>query len=95
MIAAHQLRPSDDPPHSDDGGAGAGANGGRQDGEDLPYKVEVWDAEERFVQQVVAVSVSPSIGFAAYYAAVREFPGRTVTLRHQGRVVSRWTGQRH
>jgi hypothetical protein len=65
------------------------------DGEDLPYKVEVWDEGGQFVEQVVAVSVSPAIGYAAYYAATREFPGRAITLRHKASVISRWTGQAH
>jgi hypothetical protein len=39
---------------------------------------------------LVAVSASPSIGYAAYYAATREYPGRVVVLRHQDRIMSRW-----
>jgi hypothetical protein len=64
-------------------------------GEDLPYKVEVWDEMGKFVEQVVAVSVSAAIGYAAYYAATREFPGRAITLRHRQAVISRWTGRTH
>ena len=80
-----------------DGGAGkAGPFGGFPlENEDLPYRVEVWDETWAFVEHVVAVSANPAVGFAAYYAAAREFPGRDVTLRHKGRVLSRWTGRSH
>ncbi|WP_243625873.1 hypothetical protein [Phenylobacterium hankyongense] len=57
--------------------------------------MEVWDPDGRFVEQVVAVSLSPAIGYAAFYAASREFPGRAITLRHKSAVLSRWSGQAH
>jgi hypothetical protein len=44
---------------------------------------------------VVAVTASPAIGYAAFYAATREYPGRAITLRHDGRVISRWTARTH
>ncbi len=58
--------------------------------EDLPFRVELWSADMGALEQVVAVSASPSIGYAAYYAATREYPGRVVVLRHQDRIMSRW-----
>ncbi len=80
---------------SEDNGRGAPAGGGfdpfSHEGEDLPYKVEVWDETGKVVERVVAVSANPSIGYAAYYAAAREFPGRVITLRHKASVLSRWT----
>ncbi|MET0295231.1 MAG: hypothetical protein ABW042_09470 [Phenylobacterium sp.] len=42
---------------------------------------------------MAAVSLSPAIGYAAYFAATREFPGRVITLRHKASIISRWTGQ--
>lgn len=65
------------------------------DGDDLPYRVEVWDAAGEFVEQVVAVSLSPAIGYAAYYAATREYPDRSITLRHKAQVISRWVSRTH
>jgi hypothetical protein len=59
-------------------------------GEDLPYKVELWDPAKSGVEQLLAVTASASIGYGAYYAATREFPDRYITLRHKGTVVSRW-----
>lgn len=93
-MGAHQLCPPDDP--TDETG-GTRARGDRfPDGaDDFPYKVEIWDAAGEFVERVVAVSLSSSIGYAAFYAATREFPGRVITLRHKDRVMSRWTGQAH
>ena len=63
--------------------------------EDLPYKVEVWDEAGLAVEQVLAVTASGSIGYAAYYAATREFPNRRITLRHKNRVMSQWDGKEH
>lgn len=63
--------------------------------EDLPYKVELWDERKAGVEQVLAVTANASIGYAAYYAATREFPDRFVTLRHKNGIVSRWNGPGH
>lgn len=63
--------------------------------EDLPYKVELWDDQRSAVEQVLAVTANGSIGYAAFYAATRDFPNRLITLRHKNRVVSRWAGQAH
>ncbi len=63
--------------------------------EDLPYRVELWDESKSWVEQVLAVTASGSIGFAAYYAATREFPQRYLTLRHKGQIVSRWNSPAH
>jgi hypothetical protein len=92
--AVCQFSPPDDPSDEDDL-TSRHPKGFQADGEDLPYKVEVWDAAGQFVDQVVAVSVSAAIGYAAYYAATREYPGRGITLRHRDRVISRWTGSTH
>ena len=93
-LGVHELRPPDEPP--DETPVTPSPYGQfPADGEDLPYKVEVWDEAGAFVEQVVAVSVSPAIGYAAYFAAAREFPGRAITLRHKSTVISRWTGKTH
>jgi hypothetical protein len=63
--------------------------------EDLPYKVEIWDDAGAAVEQVVAVTANASIGYAAYYAATREFPDRRITLRHKNSVVARWNAPKH
>jgi len=58
-------------------------------GEDLPYKVELWDKDKKAVEQVLAVTANSSIGYAAYFAAAREYPDRYVTLRHNSSIISR------
>jgi hypothetical protein len=88
-----RLKPSDDP------GAAPGSRGwGRQqpyEHEDLSYKVEVWNAAKTAVEVIVAMTVSASIGYAAYYAATREFSDRYITLRHKNSIISRWNGPGH
>lgn len=93
--SAHNLCPPDDGKDDGPGGTPEGRDGFPTQGEDLAYKVEVWDEAGEFVEQVVAVTVSPAIGYAAYYAATREYPGRPITLRHKTAIVSRWTGKAH
>jgi hypothetical protein len=63
--------------------------------EDLPYRVELWDEAKESVELVLAVTAHGSIGYAAYYAATREYPQRYVTLRHKSRTVARWNGPEH
>lgn len=57
--------------------------------DDLPYRIELWDMEKRTVETVLAVTARSSIGYAAYYAAVKEYPDRFVTLRHKNRTIAR------
>ena len=64
-------------------------------GDDLPYRVELWDEEKKAVEQILAVTANASIGYAAYYAATREHPQRYVVLRHKRSIVSRWNGPEH
>lgn len=61
--------------------------------DDLPFRVELWNAERTTVEQVLAVTAHSSIGYAAYHAATREYPDRYVTLSHRNRVLSRWNAQ--
>lgn len=63
--------------------------------EDLPYKVEIWNEPGAAVEQVIAVTANASIGYAAYYAATREYPDRHITLRHKSSVVARWRAPKH
>jgi hypothetical protein len=76
---------------------GSGARSGRRafEGDDLPYKVELWNDARTAVETVLAVTANGSIGYAAYYAATREHPDRYITLRHKNRIVSRWNESKH
>ena len=53
----------------------------------LPYRVELRDADGE-VATVIAEGSSAGIGYAAYYAALREYFGQRVTLSHGGRRVA-------
>jgi len=80
----------------DDGATGGSPFGpAPSEREDLPYRVELWDETRASVEQVLAVTASGSIGYAAYYAATREFPHRYITLRHKNTIVSRWNSYGH
>jgi hypothetical protein len=84
---------SDDP---DDQGGAAGAPFGRAPmGRELDYKVELWDATRTSVEQVLAVTAHGSIGYAAYFAAIKEYPDRHIVLRHKGGILSRSSGSGH
>jgi len=87
------LAPSDEPPGGSPAGRRIGQGANAREREDLAYKVELWDAEGLGVEQVLAVTSSASIGYAAYYAATREFPDAVITLRHRNSVMSRWGGK--
>jgi hypothetical protein len=63
-----------------------------QDDDDLPFIVELWSGDKETVEQVLAVTASGSIGYAAYFAATKEHPQRFITLRRQTHIVSRWNG---
>jgi hypothetical protein len=90
---AYRLAPGDDP---DDASAKVPRYDRSTDGrEDLPYKVELWDERKGAVEQVLAVTANGSIGYAAYYAAAREYPNRYVTLRHKNSIVSRSNPPEH
>jgi hypothetical protein len=87
---AWRCSPDDDPEDA----AGKVARFGKSTAgrEDLPYRVELWDEAKNSVEQVLAVTSSGSIGYAAFYAATREHPDRYITLRHKNSIVSRWNG---
>ncbi|HEX4637594.1 MAG TPA: hypothetical protein VH189_15525 [Rhizomicrobium sp.] len=77
------------------GGNGGGIHGKASgqtplEGEDLAYKVEVWNEDRTAVDQIVAMTANGSIGYAAYYEATKEYPHHYVTLRHKNRIVARW-----
>lgn len=61
----------------------------------LGIRVEVYDETDSYVEQVVAITANRSIGFAAYYCAKEQYPGRTIVLRDSWGVISRWPARRH
>jgi hypothetical protein len=93
FVSTYRLKPSDD---SDGGPQPLRPDRARpHEHEDLPYKVEIWNEAKTGVETVVAITASASIGYAAYYAATREFPDRYITLRHKNSIINRWNGPAH
>jgi hypothetical protein len=93
-LLGYRMAPSDE---AEDGGPRKVSSTERSlaGGDDLPYRVELWDEEKKAVEQVLAVTANATIGYAAYYAATRENPHRYVVLRHKRSIVSRWNGPEH
>jgi hypothetical protein len=91
--ALYRLSPASRRGNPDPGEPASGP--GKAERDDLPYRVEMWDETRNSVEQVLAVTANSSIGFAAFYAATREFPDRYITLRHNNSIVSRWNAPRH
>jgi hypothetical protein len=89
----HWLKPSDESGDGQPSGPPHGSQPGQF--EDLPFKVELWNAAKTGVEQVLAMTASGSIGYAAYHAATREFPDRYITLRHKDSILNRWNGPTH
>ena len=57
-------------------------------GAQLPYRLELWDEAGEGVERVLALSSTPAVGYAAYYAAIREYLDRRVALTCDGRVLA-------
>jgi hypothetical protein len=55
---------------------------------DLPYVVELWDETQTTVAGVLAGAADATLGFAAFYAALREYPARYITLRQAGNLIT-------
>ena len=91
---AYRFMPTDDPFDAKRGGRPASVPYPTEL-EDLPYKVELWDDRKQSVEQVLAVTASGSIGYAAYFAATKEFAQRYVTLRHKNAIINRWNPPAH
>jgi hypothetical protein len=89
----YRLRPEED--NDEHGSAAPSSRPDPIEREDLPYKIELWDAGKNSVEQVLAVTASGSIGYAAFYGATREYPDRYITLRHKTSIISRWNGPPH
>jgi hypothetical protein len=83
------------PPH--DAGnehGGRASKAAPREGQEFPYSVEIWNYSGAFVQQTLAMTISKSIGFAAYYAALELFPEGLIMLRHKDGVLATWNARR-
>ena len=55
---------------------------------DLPYPVELWDDEDRHVEELIALTGDYRVARAAFDKAVKCRPGRIVTLREKARLLA-------
>ena len=55
---------------------------------DLPYSVELWDDEDRHVEELIALTGDYRVARAAFDEAVKRRPGRIVTLRQKTRLLA-------
>lgn len=62
---------------------------------DLSFSVELWNEPRTSVERVLALTASGSIGYAAFYAATRDYADRLIVLRHRNRILSRWNASGH
>jgi hypothetical protein len=60
--------------------------------DDLPFKVEQWDATGNRIERVIARAANLIVGRRAYEAACRQYPKARLTLRQGIRVIEE-TGQ--
>jgi hypothetical protein len=58
----------------------------------LEFRVEVWDAADGRVEELVALCSSAGVGKAAYEAALKLRPAANLILRHRARVIARARG---
>ena len=55
---------------------------------DLPYSVEQWDEDDKYVEELIALTGDYRVARAAYQEAVKRRPGRIVTLRQKTRLLA-------
>lgn len=55
---------------------------------DLPYSVELWDDEDRHVEELIALTGDYRVARAAFEEAVKRRPGRIITLRQKARLLA-------
>jgi len=55
---------------------------------DLPYSVELWDDEDRHVEELIALTGDYRVAQAAYEEAIKRRPGRIITLRQKTRLLA-------
>jgi hypothetical protein len=55
---------------------------------DLPYMVEQWDDTDSHVEELIALTGDYRVARAAFAEAVKQRPGRIVTLRQKARLLA-------
>jgi hypothetical protein len=60
---------------------------GRDD--DLPFRIELWDDQDRHVEELIALAGDYPSACGAFAEAVKRRPGKLITLRQKARVIKR------
>ena len=55
---------------------------------DLPYSIELWDDTDSHVEELIALIGDYRVARAAFDEAIKERPGRIVTLRQKTRLLA-------
>ena len=55
---------------------------------DLPYSVELWDDDDRHVEELIALTGDYRVARAAFDEAIKQRPGRIITLRQKTRLLA-------
>ena len=55
---------------------------------DLPFRVEQWDDADQHVEELIALAGDYRVAKVAFDKAVRERPGRIITLRQKARLIA-------
>jgi len=53
----------------------------------LPFRVELWDGDDRHVRWLIAAASSVAVGHAALDAAIASYPNQRFTLRNGIQVI--------
>jgi hypothetical protein len=55
---------------------------------DLPHSLELWDDEDRHVEELIALTGDYRVARAAFEEAVKCRPGKIITLRQKARLLA-------
>jgi hypothetical protein len=55
----------------------------------LVFTVELWDAAKEGVERTIALTATGGTAYAAFHAALSEYPSRYISLRRNGQIISR------
>ena len=57
--------------------------------DDLPFRIELWDDQDRHVEELIALASDYASACGAYDEAVKRRPGKLITLRQKARVIKK------
>jgi hypothetical protein len=58
---------------------------------ELLFRVELWDDSGSRPEMLLATARTMMVAYAAYFAAVSDFPRRIITLRCERLILARWS----